>query len=34
MELTSNYNKYILGIDIVPLNEDTYIDPNIFQFFV
>jgi hypothetical protein len=31
MELTSNYNKYILGIDIVPLNEDTYIDPNIFQ---
>ena len=31
MELTSNHNKYILGIDIVPLNEDTYIDPNIFQ---
>ena len=31
MELTSNYTKYILGIDIVPLNEDTYIDPNIFQ---
>lgn len=31
MELTSNHNKYILGIDIIPLNEDTYIDPNIFQ---
>jgi len=31
MELTSNRNKYILGIDIIPLNEDTYIDPNIFQ---